>query len=160
MDVLIVTSLRCLVRCYLEFPPAIFVPLTHGDILVPEVTSNNGIASMGIWFRYQDGSNYLAFMFTTGGEYRIARYKDRTYTNIDNSNQPWTKHSAINREAGRSNRLEIISEGSQYDFYINGTQVASLNNNEWSSGRVAFYGSVERDAVPAAFTLANIEICS
>lgn len=93
----------------------------------------------GLWLRYQDENNFLAFMISSTGSFRVARYQ-RGYTDLVN----WQRSSAIRTGPNAINTLRIDSAGPVFTFYINGQQVAQVNDSTWPEGRVAFFGSANQ----------------
>ncbi|MEQ8675994.1 MAG: DUF4062 domain-containing protein [Aggregatilineales bacterium] len=108
----------------------------------------------GLWVRYQDESNFLAFMIRSDGRYLIARYNGDGYENLARG---WTASDTINTEDNAVNNLRVDSFDDRYDFYINGTYVESVEDSTWENGRIAFMGSAP--AAPAAFFMDDILIC-
>ncbi len=107
---------------------------------------------MGLWMRYQDGENFLAFMIRSDGSYRIARYEHGYTTLVD-----WTYSSAIRIGDHASNTLRIDFSGDDFDFYVNGVYITSGTDGTWSQGRVAFFGSSLQ--TPVDYYLDYFRIC-
>jgi serine/threonine-protein kinase len=106
----------------------------------------------GLWVRYQNETEFLAFMISSSGAYRIARYQGGYASLVD-----WTPTDAIFLGDGALNTLRIDIKGSRFDFFINGRSIASVTDNTWASGRIAFWGS--SSIVPNRFLLDYIRIC-
>lgn len=106
----------------------------------------------GLWVRYQNQNEFLAFMISSTGSYRIARFQGGYASHVD-----WTPSDAINLGDGASNTLRIDIKGERFDFYINGRSIASITDSTWESGRIAFWGS--SSIVPNRFLLDYIRIC-
>ncbi|MBZ0300133.1 MAG: protein kinase [Anaerolineae bacterium] len=106
----------------------------------------------GLWLRYQSETEFLAFMISSTGAYRIARYQGGYASLVD-----WTASDAINLGDGALNTLRIDSKGDRFDFYINGRSIASVTDSTWFSGRIAFWGS--SSIVPNRFLLDYLRIC-
>jgi serine/threonine protein kinase len=113
---------------------------------------NDPPTRMGLWLRYQDDANFLAFMLRSTGEYRIARYRGG-YTDL----VPWTESDLIHTGDGAINTIRITSSGSDFSFFINGAFVVSVSDNTWGEGRVAFFGSSPE--VPTTFFLDYFRVC-
>jgi serine/threonine-protein kinase len=107
----------------------------------------------GLWLRYQDDRNFLAFMISSTGAYRIARYQGTYISLVD-----WTATDAIWLGDGVLNTLRVDISGSQFDFYINGRFITSVIDSTWPNGRVAFWGSSSQ--VPNSFLLDYFRICA
>ena len=106
----------------------------------------------GLWLRYQDQNHFLAFMISSSGAYRIARFDNGYVSLVD-----WTASDAINVGDGAMNTLRIDVQGDRYDFYINGRYLTRVNNSTWSNGRIALWGS--SSLVPNRFLLDYIRVC-
>jgi serine/threonine protein kinase len=106
----------------------------------------------GLWVRYQSQTEFLAFMISSTGSYRIARFQGGYADHV-----PWTPSDAINLGDGASNVLRIDIKGDRFDFYINGRSLASITDSTWESGRIGFWGS--SSIVPNRFLLDYIRVC-
>jgi hypothetical protein len=105
----------------------------------------------GIWVRYQDDTHFMAFMMSSSGAYRIARF-ERDYVSLAD----WTATDAIRLGNGAVNTVRVDMKGSNFDFYINGRFITSVVDDTWSTGRIAFWGS--SSIVPNRFLLDYIRI--
>ena len=111
-------------------------------------------SSTGLWVYYQDENNFLAFMISSSGQYRVARWQ-RGYTDL----VPWTPSAAVRTGDGAVNTVRIdVSEGA-FDFYVNGQYLASVSDTTWRDGRIAFWGSSSAAELPASFYLDYIRVC-
>ena len=107
----------------------------------------------GVWVRYQDENNFLAFMISNTGKYYIARYADTYHDLVD-----WTDTDAVRVGRDAVNTLRVDITGDTYDFYINGEYVDSIVDRTWNSGRFVFFGST-RD-LPEIYYLDYLRICA
>ncbi|MAS32367.1 MAG: hypothetical protein CL610_00075 [Anaerolineaceae bacterium] len=106
----------------------------------------------GLWVRYQSERDFLAFMISSSGAYRIARYQNGYVSLVD-----WTPTDAIFLGDGALNTIRIDMRGNRFDFYINGRSITSVTDSTWDSGRIAFWGS--SSVLPNRFLLDYIRIC-
>jgi serine/threonine protein kinase/uncharacterized protein YgiM (DUF1202 family) len=106
----------------------------------------------GLWVRYQDETNFLAFMISSSGAYRIARFEDGYASLVD-----WTASDAIRIGDGALNTVRVDIRGDNFDFFINGRFIATVFDKTWPNGRIAFWGS--SSIVPNRFLLDYIRIC-
>ena len=106
----------------------------------------------GLWVRYQNEREFLAFMISSTGFYRIARYQNGYASLVD-----WTPTDAIYRGDGALNTVRVDMQGGQFDFYVNGRYLVRVTDNTWPEGRIAFWGS--SSVVPNRFLLDYIRIC-
>jgi len=109
---------------------------------------------MGLWVRVQSANNFIAFMISSLGAYRIARY-DNGYVDL----APWTSTTAVRRGDFAVNTLRVDMIGSRFDFYINGQLVSIVNDDTWADGRVTFWGATS-EIVPVEFYLDYIRFCA
>lgn len=88
-----------------------------------KITSDSSQSAWGLAFEGEYSGSSLSkyiFLLSNSGQYSILMYKDSKMIPV-----VAPKNSgAINRES--DNTLTIINQGSQYDFYINGTPVEQL----------------------------------
>ncbi len=108
------------------------------------------IASYGLWLHYQNENNFLSFALNYEGEYRIMRYQSRDVVLVN-----WTADEAINM-GGQTNIMEIWVSGEQYTLRVNGQELATVTDDEFADGRIAFYCYAEE--VPATCQLDNLEL--
>src|SRR5690606_18502312 len=106
----------------------------------------------GMWLRYQDERNFLAFMISSTGAYRIARFQDG-YTDL----VEWTPAPALRTGEGVVNTLRVDSRGDTFDFFINGQFMVTVTDSTWPTGRFAFWGA--SNDPPTSFYLDYFRIC-
>lgn len=109
-------------------------------------------ARTGLWVRYQDENNFLAFMIRGDGTYRIARYLGDYVNLVD-----WTPSEAILTGDNAPNVIRIDMVGDRFDLFINGWLVNSVTDSTWANGRIAFWGS--SSITPAAFVMDYFRVC-
>lgn len=107
----------------------------------------------GLWLRYQNENEFLAFMIRGDGAFRIARWEDGEYTDL----VPWTRTDAIYTGDNIQNLLRIDSRGSQFTLFANGELLATVNDDTWDIGRVVFWGAT--DVAPARFYMDYFRAC-
>ena len=122
-------------------------------VIRAEKFARSNSSRTGIWVRYQNSTNFLAFMINSSGNYYVGRFEEG-YTDIQN----WVPSSAVNVGPDAINRLTIESSGSRFRYLINGQEVITFSDSTWSSGRLAFFGSTNDQ--PAVFALEHITICN
>ena len=109
-------------------------------------------ARTGIWLRYQDETNFLAFMIDGRGQYRVARF-EQGYEDL----QDWTESDLIAVGSDAVNWIAVEAEGDTFAFFINGQPVTTVDDSTWPTGRLAFYGSTQDQ--PTRFGLEHIRVC-
>jgi serine/threonine protein kinase/uncharacterized protein YraI len=107
----------------------------------------------GVWLRYQNEDNFLAFMILSNGKYRIARFMDG-YDDLVG----WTSTSAIVTGDNAVNTLSIEVEDDRFQFFINDQYVDEVIDGTWSNGRLAFFGSTTDQ--PATYALEHLRLCA
>jgi serine/threonine protein kinase/uncharacterized protein YraI len=107
----------------------------------------------GLWLRYQDEQNFLAFQIRNDGRYYIGRFQDGIYIPLVD----WTPNAAIQIGDNEINTLRIDSNGDEFEFYINGIFMTKVTDTTWPDGRLAFFvASLE---VPMSAYLDYLRIC-
>ncbi len=102
--------------------------------------------SGGLFFRvstdlFGEYSGYL-FEINTAGKYRIALFSQRitaTITPLKN----WTPTPALRQGSAASNTLQVIAQGSNLSFYVNGVFLVQLTDPTYSSGVIAFFATTD-----------------
>lgn len=113
----------------------------------------NPTSRTGIWVRYQNENNFLAFMINSTGKYRIARFEDE-YTDLVG----WSNSSAILQGDNAVNVITLLIKDNVYDFYINNQFVDRVTDTRWNDGRLSFFGSTTDQ--PAIYSLEHLRICA
>lgn len=108
---------------------------------------------VGLWVRYQGEDAFIAFMLRGDGAYRIARWQDRTYTDLI----PWTRTGVIRTGDQAPNSISINMIEDTFEFYINGEFVVSVQDSTYEGGRVAFWGASE--TTPMLFSMDYFRVC-
>lgn len=89
----------------------------------------------GILCRYQDESNYYFFVISSDGYYGIGKVKDGTQTLIDMQDDLMETNDSINQGAA-TNRIRADCTGSTLTLFVNGEEVASKTDADFTSGDV------------------------
>jgi serine/threonine protein kinase/uncharacterized protein YraI len=110
-------------------------------------------ARTGIWLRYQNENNFLAFMIRNNGSYYIGRFQNGGYTDL----VAWTQSPVIRTGANAVNTLRVDIVEDRFDFFVNGAFLNSVTDSTWSQGRLAFFGSAR--TAPTSFFLDYLRIC-
>ena len=99
-----------------------------------------------------DHDQYTGYLFQINdvGQYRISRVSpsfgsigDPTILPLQN----WTTSPALLKGNSALNNLEVIANGVTLDFYINGTFIDQVVDNNYTSGEIAFYATADGDTV-------------
>jgi hypothetical protein len=117
------------------------------------VEDNVADARYGIWFNYQDDSNFIYFGISNTGEYRVAVV-------VRNSNrveiQDWTPHPAILRGAATNTLTIEAYPGGTYTLSVNGKQLLTFKDQTFNGGSIAFFCYAE--SVPATCRLEHLRV--
>lgn len=107
---------------------------------------------LGMWLRYQDDRNYLAFMIRGDGSYYIGRYQNG-YSDL----AAWTSVRAINKGDDAVNTLRVDIREDTFEFFVNGTPLTRVNDDTWRDGRFVFFGAAAE--TPTTFHLDLLRVC-
>lgn len=107
----------------------------------------------GLWIRYQGETSFLAFMINSTGNFYVGAFENNSYRDLVN----WRRLDAIITEDEAVNLLRIESVGALHRFYVNDQLAATVEDDTWATGWVAFMGS--SDNPPTIFSLDRIRIC-
>lgn len=108
---------------------------------------------VGVWLRYQNERNFIAFMIRNNGSYYVGRYENNTYQDI----VKWTQINAINIGDNAVNTLRVDIVGDEFTLYINGVLLTKFTDTTWPEGRFVFFGASK--VVPASFRLDYMRVC-
>lgn len=106
----------------------------------------------GIWLRYQDANNFLAFLIRENGSFYVGRYQN-AYLDL----LPWQQSDAIQIGDGAVNTLRVDIVDDEFSFFINGIFVGSITDTTWPEGRFGFFGSTRNP--PTSFALDYVRFC-
>lgn len=95
--------------------------------------NNNGY---GILFRFQDRDNFYRFDISGDGFFLLSKFHDGEWVTL----VPWTASSAIN-VGQTTNRLDVEAIGSQISVYANGSLLAQVEDDAFTSGNFGFFAS-------------------
>ena len=122
-------------------------------VVSAEHFSADDSARTGLWLRYQDENNFLAFMINSRGSYYVARWSNDRYNDL----VPWTPSRAIRTGDNVLNTLRVDIREDEFEFYINGEIQTRVIDRTWPEGRFAFFGS--SSTIPNRFFLDYMRIC-
>jgi hypothetical protein len=83
----------------------------------------------GLVFRQGGESNYYLFEINNKGQFAVYLHQPDNWESL----LDWSDSTAIH--TGETNRLAVLTQGSQFLFYINDQFVANLNDDRLSSGQ-------------------------
>ncbi|MBI1280833.1 MAG: protein kinase [Anaerolineaceae bacterium] len=108
---------------------------------------------VGIWLRYQDEKNFIAFMIRNNGSYYVGRWQNNSYQDI----VKWTQVKTINTGDNAINTLRVDIKGDEFTLYINGVLLTKFTDTTWPEGRFAFFGASK--VVPNTMRLDYMRVC-
>jgi hypothetical protein len=95
----------------------------------------SGMDRYGMLLRAPDPNHGYVLMITCDGRYSLRNWNGKEFVNL----VKWTESERINAGSGQGNRLGLMARGDTLTVYINGGQVARVEDDAYSSGR---YGPV------------------
>ncbi len=111
------------------------------------VKGSEGNYEFGLLLRAQDSDNYYLFQVSAQGQYSL-------YQKINghwNPLQDWTISTAI-RQGQSENFIKVYCQNNRFIFYLNGTELLALRNDDFKSGAIALcVGTHEVGNVEVAF---------
>ncbi|MBN1812523.1 MAG: protein kinase [Anaerolineae bacterium] len=98
------------------------------DVRLVDGVSN---AQYGLVFRRGESKDYYLLLVGDDGYYEFVKVSGGDWTTL----VEWTETAAV--RSGEVNRLEIVAQGSQFTFYINGEYVGEFSDDQLTSGKPA-----------------------
>jgi hypothetical protein len=124
-------------ECIWPRVPGALPPVSDFDVSADVLFAGSSGSDAGLIFRYLDSSNYYYFGFREDS-------KEFSVFVVQNGNPKtlldWTKTPQI--QPGKQNRPRVLGLGSHFIFFINGNEVAALDDAGRSSGTVGLGASV------------------
>lgn len=87
-----------------------------------------------VWRASSDGDAYYIFVVTDDGKYNVALFKDDKYTDLI----PYTASPLVHTGA-TPNRLRVVAQGDQFEFYLNDTRVGTVTDTNLTGGNVGLF---------------------
>lgn len=102
----------------------------------------------GLLFRYEDAENFYLFVASHDGYYSLQTVTDGAWGELIE----WTPSDQINSEAEAINTLGVLADGSQITILLNGTVMATVEDDRFIGGRIGLMaGSFDEGGVEVAF---------
>jgi serine/threonine protein kinase len=116
-------------------------------------------AQQGFIFRHNgeieaDLSQYYLYLINAQGEFSVYLYDGGAWTEL----APWQQTSALTYDY--PNLMEVVAQGSLLSFYINGQQVAEINDTTLTKGKVGLAVSLNQNGDQAVWDFANFQLRS
>ncbi len=92
--------------------------------------------SFGVVFRFQDAKNFYTFEISSDGFFAVNKYENGEWIPLTE----W-QSSPVIKTGFDSNLVGVEGIGSQYTFFINGVQVATLTDDTFSGGNIGVIAS-------------------
>ncbi|MBN1316511.1 MAG: DUF1080 domain-containing protein [Anaerolineales bacterium] len=107
--------------------------------------------SYGIIFRMKDPSAYYRFDISGDGYYALTRRDALDGGSWVWITDDWMESDAINRGAS-ANHIKIIAQDDQFEFWVNGVKISTLQDGAYSSGSIGLdAGTFHESGVQVAF---------
>ena len=109
----------------------------HLEVLASNLNGlmNNGF---GLVCRYQDDSNYYAFLISSDGYYGILRVLFGNYTVLNGGE---LQYSEAIRQGENTNHIRADCNGNQLTLYVNNIQLAQVQDDIFSDGKIGMIAS-------------------
>lgn len=92
----------------------------------------------GILFRFVDNANFYLFEVNATGSYFVAAYVNAEWVTLI----PWTKSSAI-KTGTATNKLDVVAQGENFSFYVNGVKVDEITDSTFAEGDIALVAGTQ-----------------
>lgn len=109
-------------------------------------------AQYGLIFRRDENKDYYLFLVGDDGYYEFVRVSGGDWTTLVD----WTESIAI--KPGEVNRLEVVVQGSQFTFYINGGYVDEFSDDQLASGKPALVLGLKEAGDTSVVEFDNFEL--
>ncbi|MFT3895247.1 MAG: DUF1080 domain-containing protein [Anaerolineales bacterium] len=108
-------------------------------------------ADFGVVFREDEDGNFYYFGINNQGQYALYEYAGEWNTLID-----WTDSDLIN--AGETNRITVIAQGTEFTFFINDQYLTSIIDEHISKGSIALSIEMAQENDEGVFEFDNFEL--
>jgi hypothetical protein len=85
----------------------------------------------GVIFRYQDDRNFYRFDISGDGYFAVFKRKDGAWSKV----QDYVESAAVT-QGNATNPLQVIAQGNQFTFNVNGETVKTFSASDFSSGNI------------------------
>ncbi len=109
-------------------------------------------ADYGLAFRVVAENSFYAFTISDTGQFAVQLLFRGEWTTLVN----WTPTGAV--RPGEVNRLEVLAEGDQFTFFINGEEVARVGDTTIPQGRAGLVIDHFEEGVTASWEFDNFEV--
>jgi predicted small lipoprotein YifL len=89
----------------------------------------------GVLVRMKDPSNFYRFSISGDGYYLVSKYEADQWELLSGD---WAYSEAVNM-GNATNLIEVVCQGAQMEFLVNGQQLVSLEDQTFSRGDIALY---------------------
>jgi eukaryotic-like serine/threonine-protein kinase len=109
-------------------------------------------AQYGLVFRRGENKDYYLVLVSDNGYYEFIKVSGGDWTPLVD----WTETAAV--RSGEVNRLEIVAQGSQFTFYINGEYVGEFSDELLTSGKPALVVGLSEAGDSSVVEFDNFEL--
>jgi hypothetical protein len=102
----------------------------------------------GVLVRIQDRDNFYRFSISGDGYYMVDK---RTGGEWELLTPEWPESDAINTGGGSTNALEVVGQGETMTFFVNGVQLAQVQDSDHRTGDIGLYAGT-------LFSEPNVEV--
>jgi len=109
----------------------------------------------GVLVRMRDSDHFYRFSISGDGYYLVSKYDGEEWVVL---NGDWTSSDAIHLGAA-VNFLEVVCQGATMTFFVNGVQLAQVEDSGYSRGSIGLYaGSFFESDVEVHFDNLRVEV--
>jgi serine/threonine-protein kinase len=119
------------------------------DVRLVDGVSN---AQYGLVFRRGEDRDYYLLLVSDNGNYEFVGVFEGSWTTLVD----WTETSAV--RSGEVNRLELVAQGAQFTFYINGEYIGEYSDDRLTQGKPALVVGLSEAGDTSVVEFDNFEL--
>ncbi len=107
----------------------------------------------GVIFRYQDDRNFYRLDISGDGYFAVFKRKDGVWAKV----QDYVETPAV-KQGNATNHLQVIAQGNQFTFNVNGETVKTFSDGDFSSGNVGVTAGTLFDNAGVQIAFDNLKV--
>ncbi len=128
---------------YICYAPAGDLGDATDSVDVKLVSGSTTAADFGITLRRTSQGNYYQFGIDGNSEWEFDKTVGGTFTSLVKP----TSNAAIHGGLNTANTLRVVTKGSHFDFFVNGTKVGQADDTTFASGKSGLFGREQAESV-------------
>jgi hypothetical protein len=128
---------------YICYAPAGDLGDATDSVDVKLVSGSTTAADFGITLRRTSQGNYYQFGIDGNSEWEFDKTVGGTFTSLVKP----TSNAAIKGGLNTANTLRVVTKGSHFDFFVNGTKVGQADDTTFASGKSGLFVSEQAESV-------------